>query len=107
TRASRSGPLPSIGSHIGVRIAAGWIELHRMLRPCSAHHRATVFVWLRTAVLEEAYAAAAGIPTMPEREEMLTIDPAPARRIALMPCWQPRKTPSRLVRCTARQSSSR
>lgn len=34
--ASRSGPLPSIGSHIGVSIAAGCMELQRICRPCSA-----------------------------------------------------------------------
>ncbi len=53
-RASRSGPVPSIGSHIGVRTAAGWTELQRMAKPCEARHRATVFEWLRIAALEEA-----------------------------------------------------
>ena len=43
-RASRSGPLPSSGSHMGVRIAAGEIELQRMLRLCSAQWRATLRV---------------------------------------------------------------
>jgi hypothetical protein len=29
-------PLPSSGSHIGVRMAAGWIELQRISHPCWA-----------------------------------------------------------------------
>ena len=44
SRLLRSGPLPSIGSHIGVITAAGWIELHRMFRPCPAQYSATLFV---------------------------------------------------------------
>ena len=30
-----SAPLPSIGSHIGVKMAAGWIELQRISYPFS------------------------------------------------------------------------
>jgi hypothetical protein len=41
---SRSAPEPSIGSQIGVRIAAGWIELQRIASPCCAHQSATVLV---------------------------------------------------------------
>ena len=42
--AARSGPLPSSGSHMGVRMAAGWIELQRICSPCSAQYRATDLV---------------------------------------------------------------
>ncbi len=45
------------------------------------------------------------MPTRPERDEMLMMDPNPFERIARIAYLQPRKTPSRLVRCTARQSS--
>jgi len=50
-RAARSWPVPSRGFHIGVKIAAGCIELQRIFQPCSAQYRATVFVWFRTAQL--------------------------------------------------------
>ena len=53
-RASRSGPSPSMGSHIGVNTAAGWITLQRIAVPCSAAQSATLRVWLRTAPLAEA-----------------------------------------------------
>ncbi len=53
--ASRAaGVEPSIGSHIGVMIAAGWMELQRMASPCCAHHRATDFLWFLTAAWELA-----------------------------------------------------
>ena len=53
--ASRSaGVVPSIGSHIGVMIAAGWMELQRMASPCCAHHKATDLLWFLTAALELA-----------------------------------------------------
>ena len=42
--ASRFSPVPSIGSHMGVMIAAGWMELQRMFRPCWAQYSATVLV---------------------------------------------------------------
>lgn len=51
SRAARPGPPPSIASHIGVRIAAGCTELHRMRSPCCAQYSATDFVWFRTAAL--------------------------------------------------------
>lgn len=35
-RASRSGPSPNIGSHIGGNTAAGWTELQRLFSPCPA-----------------------------------------------------------------------
>src|SRR5690606_15007236 len=104
--ASRSSPVPSMGSHIGVRIAAGWIELHRTCIPCCAQYSATLLVWLRTAALLDAYAAAAGMPTRPEREDRLMIEPVPVARIARMAYLHPRNTPSRLVSWTARQASS-
>ena len=46
--------VPSIGSHIGVMIAAGWMELQRMASPCCAHHKATDLLWFLTAALELA-----------------------------------------------------
>jgi len=44
----------SIGSDMRVRIAAGWIELHRIFQPCCAQYHATVLVWFRIAAFEEA-----------------------------------------------------
>ena len=59
-------------------------------------YRSTRRVWFRTAALLEAYAAANGMPTRPERDETLTMLP-PRAFIARMPWRQPRKTPSRLT----------
>ena len=79
----------------------------------SAHYNATLLLWLRTAALLDAYATARGIPTTPERDEMLMTEPrSPSSprgvfaRIARIACLQPRNTPSRFVAWTARQVSS-
>jgi hypothetical protein len=46
-------------------------------------------VWLQIAVLLAAYAQVPTMPTTPEREPMLMIEPVPCARIAPMACLHP------------------
>jgi hypothetical protein len=46
---------------------------------------------LRIAAFEDAYAAAPGIPTNPDRDEILMMDPVRAGRIARIACFHLRR----------------
>src|SRR5262245_43467672 len=92
--------------HIGVFTPEGQIELMRIASPRSRHSLAAAFVIMQTAALLAEYALAPADALIPDAEETLTmLPPRPACRIACIACFVPRKTPSRLIAMTRRQSS--
>src|SRR5262249_7852306 len=69
---------------------------------------AVALVKSRTAPLVAVYAGEPwGLPTRPATEEMLMIDPLPARRIAGSACLVPKKTPLILTAMIWSRSSTR
>src|SRR3989441_914056 len=70
----------------------GCTELTRM--PCCAYCTAADLVMIRTAPFDALYPMwIRSWPTKPEIDEMLTMAPPPASRIAGTACFMPRKTP--------------
>src|SRR6266850_1044658 len=68
---------------------------------------AVAFVSRRTAPLEAWYCGLLlSVPTRPSWDEMLMIDPPPARRMAGMAAFVPRNTPLALMSIVRVQSST-
>jgi hypothetical protein len=67
---------------------------------------AAVLVSPRTAHLLATYAPKRGRPCRPAVDEMLTIEPPPARTIDGVTVFMPRNTPCTLTRSTRSKSSS-
>src|SRR5882724_1167564 len=92
-------------SVIGVTIGPGCTEFARM--PSFAYWIAVTFVNSRTAPLEAGYIGLVmSVPTSPSCDEMLTIEPPPARRMAGMAALLPRNTPVALTSITRCHASS-
>src|SRR5262252_5877611 len=88
---------------MGVSTPPGCTELHRMWsRACRV---AVILVNKRTAPLEAIYAGGP-IATRPEIDEMFTIEPPPARRMAGMACFVPKNTPFAFTAMMRSQSAS-
>src|SRR5437773_272670 len=80
-------------SVIAVTIGPGCTEFARM--PSFAYWMAVTLVSRRTAPLEAGYIGLVmSVPTRPSCDEMLTIEPPPARRMAGMAALLPRNTRS-------------
>src|SRR5262245_66204635 len=80
-RASHGALSSSTSLIMSVAMGPGWTELQRM--PSLACWIAVDFVKSRTAPLVAVYAAVKpGAPTRPAVDEMLMMDPPPARRMA-------------------------
>src|SRR3954463_2482043 len=88
---------------IGVSMPPGCTELQRILS--APYSIAATLVMPRTPNLLAVYAPQNTVPASPSVEEMLTIEPPPARFIAGMTVFIPRKTPIRLTSMTCRNSS--
>src|SRR5438552_2714614 len=90
-------------SVIAVTIGPGCTEFARM--PSFAYWMAVTLVSRRTAPLEAGYIGLVmSVPTSPSWDEMLTIEPPPARRMAGMAALLPRNTPvafTSITRCHA------
>src|SRR6266699_1786594 len=94
---------PSRGE-MGVSTPPGCTELHRILSwTCSS---AVALVKRRTAPLVAMYAASPGLPRNPAVDEIFTMEPSPARRIAGMACLVPRNTPFALTAMRCSHSAS-
>src|SRR2546428_4973704 len=92
-------------SVIGVTIGPGCTEFARM--PSFAYWIAVTFVNSRTAPLEAGYIGLVmSVPTSRSCDEMWTIEPPPARRMAGMAALLPRNTPVALTSITRCHSSS-
>src|SRR5712691_5970905 len=105
SRSSRSAGLraASPSCRMGVSTPPGCTELHRMLsRACWI---AVTLVNKRTAPLDAIYAGGP-MATRPEIDEMFTIEPPPARRMAGMACFVPKNTPLAFTAMMRSQSSS-
>src|SRR5262249_14112260 len=90
---------------IGVSIGPGWTELHRMLSLACC--TAVALVKRRTPPLLAAYAAEVpGAGAIPAPDEILIIEPPPARRIAGRAYFVPKNTPFILMPMRWSQSSS-
>src|SRR6266850_1156914 len=75
--------------------------------PSRAYWMAVAFVRRRTAPLEAWYCGLLlSVPTRPSWDEMLMIDPPPARRMAGMAAFVPRNTPLALMSIVRVQSST-
>ena len=69
--------------------------------PSCAYCSAVTLVKMRTAPFEAGYCGLMlSMPTRPSCEEMLTIEPPPARRMAGMAARVPRNTPLALTAIT-------
>src|SRR5206468_7983850 len=91
-------------SVIGVTMGPGWTEFARM--PSRAYWMAVALVKSRTAPFEAWYwGLLLSVPTSPSCDEMLMIDPPPARRMAAMTLLVPRNTPVALTAIMRSQSS--
>ena len=78
--------------NISVSTGPGWTELQRIMS--FACWLAVTFVKMRMAPLLAAYAGSwCRDWPMPATEEMFTIEPPPARRMAGIACFVPRNTP--------------
>src|SRR5438876_2552837 len=83
-------------SVIAVTIGPGWTEFARM--PSFAYWMAVALVRRRTAPFEAWYCGLeVSTPTRPSWDEMLTIEPPPARRMAGIAARDPRNTPVALM----------
>src|SRR4029077_18329109 len=83
-------------SVMGVTIGPGWTEFARM--PSFAYWMAVALVRRRTAPFEAWYCGLeVSTPTRPSCDEMLTIEPPPARRKAGIAARDPRNTPVALM----------
>src|SRR5437879_6529907 len=92
-------------SVIAVTIGPGCTEFARM--PSFAYWMAVTLVSRRTAPLEAGYIGLVmSVPTRPSCDEMLTIEPPPARRMAGMATLLPRNTPVALTSITRCHASS-
>src|SRR5215468_2430069 len=90
---------------MGVTMGPGCTELARI--PSAAYCMAVALVSRRTAPLEAWYCGLLlSTPTRPSWDEMLMMDPPPARRIAGMAVLLPRKTPVALISMTRCHSST-
>src|SRR2546426_10810126 len=88
-------PMRQSRGEMGVSTPPGCTELHRILSwTCSS---AVALVKRRTAPLVAMYAASPGLPRNPAVDEIFTMEPPPARRIAGMACLVPRNTPFALT----------
>src|SRR5712691_5544168 len=91
-RSSHAARFASTSLIMSVAIGPGCTELQRMFS--LACWMAVAFVNSRTAPLVAVYAAVSpGLPTSPAVEEMLMIEPPPARRSAGIAHFVPKKTP--------------
>src|SRR6516165_10595249 len=88
---------------MGVSTPPGCTELHLMWS--WACWTAVILVNKRTAPLDAMYAGGP-MATMPEIDEMFTMDPPPARRIAGMACFVPKNTPFAFTAMMRSQSAS-
>ena len=92
-------------STIGVSTAPGCTELTRM--PSLAYWMAADLVNIRTAPLDALYTGLVEAwPISPDMEDVLTMEPPPARRISGMAALVPRKTPLALMSITRSHSST-
>src|SRR5437868_12965184 len=80
---------------IGVSMTPGWTVLTLILSPAAAHSIATAFANSRTPPLVAQYPAKPADPRSPATDDMIMMDPPPARRIAGTAYFTDRKTPSR------------
>src|ERR1700752_5005504 len=92
-------------SVIGVTIGPGCTEFARIFS--FAYWIAVALVRRRTAPFEAWYCGLElSTPTRPSCDEMLTIEPPPASRIAGMQAFVPRNTPVELTSITRVHSST-
>src|SRR5919198_1736838 len=90
---------PRRASVMGVTIGPGCTELARI--PSAAYWIAVALVSRRTAPLDAWYCGLLlSTPTRPSCDEILIIDPPPARRMAGIAVLLPRKTPVALISIT-------
>src|SRR5216683_5927222 len=97
---------PSIFVQIGVSMTPGCTVLMRILSPAAAHSIATALANNRTPPFVAQYPARPADPLSPATDDMMTIDPPPARRIAGTAYFTDRNTPSRFTAVCRRQSAN-
>jgi hypothetical protein len=91
---------------IGVSITPGWTVLTRTPSSAAAHSIATAFANRRTPPFVAQYPAKPADPRRPATDDMMIIDPPPARRMAGTTYFTERKTPSRFTAVCRRQSAN-
>src|SRR5215470_3979803 len=91
---------------IGVSMTPGWTVLIRTPSPSDAHSIATALAKRRTPPLVAQYPAKPADPRRPAVEDVMMMEPPPARRIAGTAYFTERNTPSRLIAVCRRQSAS-